>query len=89
MTQTTETKQIRTLIAKVVSASMNKTAVVTIERKVAHPIYGKFVKRTTKYYVHDEDNQLRVGDIVKIEQSRPLSKLKRWVLAEVLERSAA
>ncbi len=75
----------KTLVGKVKSASMNKTAVVVIERKAAHPVYGKFVKRTTKYYVHDEKNQLRVGDIVRIASSRPLSKLKRWVLVEVME----
>lgn len=75
----------KTLIGKVISSSMNKTAVVAIESKTAHPVYGKFVKRTTKYYVHDEDNKLNVGDVVRISASRPLSKLKRWVLTEVIE----
>lgn len=79
----------RTLVAKVVSAAMDKTAVVAIVRKIAHPVYGKFIKRTTKYYVHDENNQLKTGDIVRIKQTRPLSKLKRWTLCEVLEKSAA
>lgn len=82
-------KQDRTIIAKVVSNSMNKTAVAVVTRKTAHPVYGKFVVKTTKYYVHDQDNQLHVGDLIRIKQSRPLSKLKRWVLCEVLEKSVA
>jgi len=68
----------------VASNAMNKTAVVTIEVKTAHPVYGKFVKKTTKYYVHDENNVLKIGDLVRIRHSRPLSKLKRWVLEEVI-----
>lgn len=72
----------------VVSNGMNKTAVVTVERKTAHPVYGKFVKKTTKYYVHDEENILKVGDVVIIRHSRPLSKLKRWVLEEVVSSQA-
>lgn len=79
----------RSIIGVVVSAAMNKTAVVTVERKEAHPVYGKFVKRTTKYYVHDENNELNVGDVVRVKHCRPLSKLKKWVLVEVLEKAAA
>jgi small subunit ribosomal protein S17 len=76
--------QAMTVVGVVTSTSMNKSAVVATEIKIAHPVYGKFVKKTTKYYVHDEQNQLKVGDTVKIRHSRPLSKLKRWVLVEVI-----
>jgi small subunit ribosomal protein S17 len=88
-TENTENKHDRTIVAKVVSNSMNKTAVAVVTRKTAHPVYGKFVVRSTKYYVHDEENQLQVGDLIRIKQSRPLSKLKRWVLCEILDKSAA
>lgn len=84
-----QVKTERSIVGVVASSAMNKTAVVTVERKAAHPVYGKFVKRTTKYYVHDENNELQVGDVVRIKHSRPLSKLKRWVLIEVLEKTAA
>lgn len=77
----------RSLVGKVVSNKMDKTAVVAIERKTAHPVYGKFVTKTTKYYVHDNDNCLNIGDVVRISQTRPLSKLKRWVLSEVIEQA--
>ncbi len=76
--------QPKTVIGVVSSNAMDKTAVVKVEVKSAHPVYGKFVKKTTKYYVHDENNQLSIGDTVKIRHSRPLSKLKRWVLEEVI-----
>lgn len=75
----------RSLVGRVVSNSMNKTAVVAIERKTAHPVYGKYMVRTSKYYVHDENNNLNAGDLVRIIATRPLSKLKRWVLGEVIE----
>lgn len=76
--------QPKIIIGNVTSNAMDKTAVVSVEVKSAHPVYGKFIKRTTKYYVHDEKNVLKVGDTVKIRHSRPLSKLKRWVLEEVI-----
>lgn len=83
---TEQTKQISHIIGQVVSNKMNKTIVVQIERKVKHPIYGKYVKRTSKMYVHDEENSSRVGDLVRIQQTRPLSKTKRWKLVEIVKR---
>ncbi len=71
----------------VTSNKMQKSITVTIERKVKHPIYGKFVKTTKKFKAHDETNDAKVGDIVKIEETRPLSKTKRWRLVEVVERA--
>ena len=68
----------------VVSESMNKTIVVRIERKIRHPLYGKEMKRSKKLYVHDEENVAKVGDRVRIKETRPLSKLKRWRLLEVI-----
>ena len=77
----------RSIVGKVVSNKMNKTIVVQVERKVRHPLYGKYVKRFTKMYAHDESNQCNIGDIVMIRQTRPLSKLKRWSLVELLRSS--
>ncbi len=71
----------------VVSNKMDKTITVTVERKVKHPIYGKFTKKHTKFHAHDETNDCNIGDTVKIMETRPLSKLKRWRLVEVLERA--
>ena len=76
----------RTIIGKVISDKMNKTIVVQIDRKVKHPLYGKYVRRFSKMYAHDEDNTCRVGDVVVIQQTRPLSKTKRWKLVEILKR---
>lgn len=70
----------------VVSDRMDKTVVVVVERTVAHPLYGKRLRRQTKLYAHDEGNEYRAGDIVRIEETRPLSKLKRWRVVELLER---
>jgi small subunit ribosomal protein S17 len=81
-----ESQLVRTVIGKVISDKMNKTIVVQVERKVKHPQYGKYVRRFSKMYVHDEENMSRVGDVVRIQQSRPLSKTKRWKLVEVLKR---
>jgi len=86
-TATTKTGR-KTLIGYVVSNKMNKTAVVEVTRSKSHPLYGRVIKRSKKYYAHDEQNTCRVGDVVKIEESRPLSKLKRWNLVEVLRRAA-
>lgn len=74
-------------IGKVVSDKMEKTIVVAIETKVRHPLYGKTVNRTTKFKAHDENNDAKIGDIVKIMETRPLSKDKRWRLVEILERA--
>ena len=74
-------------VGKVVSARMDKTLVVTVERRVAHRLYGKQVARTTKYYAHDEERQANLGDTVRIMETRPLSKTKRWRLVEVVEQA--
>jgi small subunit ribosomal protein S17 len=66
---------------------MDKTITVAVERKVKHPIYGKFVKKTTKFHAHDEKNECTVGDTVRIMETRPLSKSKRWRLVEVVEKA--
>jgi small subunit ribosomal protein S17 len=73
--------KIRTLQGKVVSNKMEKSITVAIERQVKHPIYGKYIKRTTKIHAHDETNQCNEGDIVTISQCRPLSKTKSWTFA--------
>jgi small subunit ribosomal protein S17 len=89
MMQQTEHEQAktqRTVIGTVVSDKMHKTIVVQVERKVRHPLYGKFVRRFSKMYAHDEDNTCHIGDVVLIEQSRPLSRTKRWKLVEVIKR---
>ena len=74
-------------VGVVVSNKMDKTIVVAEKRKVKHPIYGKFVNKTTKYYVHDETNTCNIGDTVRIMETRPLSKSKRWRLVEIIERA--
>ncbi|GAB2921414.1 30S ribosomal protein S17 [Rheinheimera muenzenbergensis] len=76
---------IRTLQGKVISNKMDKSITVAIERSVKHPIYGKFIKRTTKLHVHDETNQCKEGDVVTIRECRPLSKTKSWTLVAVVE----
>jgi len=80
-------KKIRTKQGRVLSNKMDKSIVVTIERIVKHPVYGKFIKRTTKLHVHDKDNECSIGDIVKIRECRPLSKTKSWTLVEVVEKA--
>jgi small subunit ribosomal protein S17 len=66
---------------------MTKTIAVTVERKLRHPIYGKFVKKTKNFIAHDENNDCNIGDVVKIMETRPMSKLKRWRLVEIVERA--
>ncbi len=78
-------KASQTLTVQVIANAMEKTAVVLVERLVKHKRYGKYVKRHTKLYVHDENNQCKVGDKVMISQCRPLSKLKNWQLVKILE----
>ena len=85
-TSVEQNKSQRTIVGKVISDKMNKTIVVQIERKVKHPLYGKYVRRFSKMYAHDEENTCRIGDFVLIKQSRPLSKTKRWTLVEILKR---
>ncbi len=82
-----QAKTTRTVTGTVVSDRMDKTVTVMIERKVKHPVYGKFIRRSTKLHVHDEENTCQEGDKVMIEQCRPLSKSKSWRLVEVVERS--
>ncbi|WP_025733385.1 30S ribosomal protein S17 [Carnimonas nigrificans] len=79
--------QARTLTGKVVSDKMDKSIVVMVERSERHPIYGKYVKRSTKLHAHDETNQARTGDRVSIREGKPISKNKSWSLVEVIEQA--
>ncbi len=74
-------------IGVVASNKMDKTIVVVIERRMKHPIYGKFVKKSTRFFAHDENNDCNIGDTVRIMETRPLSKKKRWRLVEIIERA--
>lgn len=76
----------KTRVGAVVSDAMDKTIVVSVERRFAHPLYGKQVTRHKKYYAHDEENKARAGDVVSIVETRPLSKQKRWRLGEIIRR---
>jgi small subunit ribosomal protein S17 len=75
-------------VGEVVSTKMNKTIVVAVDMKKAHPLYRRVISRSKKFYVHDEENRALLGDVVRIEETRPMSKLKRWRLLEVIRRSA-
>ncbi|PWK51943.1 30S ribosomal protein S17 [Pleionea mediterranea] len=77
----------RTLTGKVVSDKMDKTITVLIERYVKHPLYGKFMKRSTKVHAHDENNECQMGDRVRVAESRPISKSKTWQLVEIVEKA--
>jgi len=72
---------------RVVSNRMDKSITVAVDRQIKHPIYGKFITKTTKYMAHDENNEANIGDIVKIMETRPLSKRKRWRLIEIIEKA--
>lgn len=85
--QSVERNDRKTRIGKVVSNKMDKTIVVAIETLVSHPLYKKSVKRTTKFKAHDENNECNIGDRVRIMETRPLSKEKRWRLVEIIERA--
>ena len=74
--------KVKIITAKVLKTAMDKSAVVSVERLVKHPVNGKFIKRSTKYHVHDESNKCVVGEIIKIKQCRPISKTKTWVIVE-------
>jgi small subunit ribosomal protein S17 len=76
----------RTLQGRVVSDRMDKSVTVRIERRVKHPLYGKFVRKSTKVHAHDENNECQVGDVVLVEQCRPLSKTKSWRFVRLVER---
>ena len=86
--QVAETKK-RTLTGKVISDKCDKTVTVIVERKVKHPVYGKFVRRSTKYHAHDEANNAAQGDVVTIEECRPISKSKSWRVLSVVEKAQA
>lgn len=81
-------KRTRTAMGKVVSSKMDKTITVLVERRVKHPVYGKYITRSSKVHAHDEDNQCRIGDLVTVAESRPLSRTKTWKLVEVVEQAA-
>jgi small subunit ribosomal protein S17 len=76
----------RTLQGRVVSDKMNKSITVQIERKIKHPLYGKYIRRSTKVHAHDENNECQIGDMVVVEQCRPLSKLKKWRFVKLVDR---
>ncbi|RQO31537.1 30S ribosomal protein S17 [Taibaiella sp. KBW10] len=84
---TAERKTRKSRIGLVTSNKMDKTITVAVERKVKHPIYGKFLKKTTKFHAHDDTNQCGIGDTVRIMETRPLSKTKCWRLVEVIEKA--
>ncbi|VVE74455.1 30S ribosomal protein S17 [Pandoraea anapnoica] len=85
MNDTAKTSLKRTLVGRVVSDKMDKTVTVLIERQMKHPLYGKYIVRSKKYHAHDETNQYKEGDLVEIEESRPLSKTKAWTVARLVE----
>lgn len=87
MNETTKTTTRRRLTGRVVGDKMDKTVTVQVDRMVRHPLYGKYVRRTTKYHAHDEANECHTGDTVLIEESRPISKSKTWKVARLLERT--
>lgn len=78
----------RTAIGRVTSNKMNQTATVVVERRVKHPMYGKYVRRSKKFHVHDPENVLAIGDVVQIKETRPISKTKSWALDRVLENAS-
>ena len=82
-----QNKAARSVSGRVVSNKMNKSITVVIERKVPHPLYGKFISRRTKFHAHDENNECEIADLVVIEECRPLSKTKSWRLIEVVEKA--
>lgn len=82
-------KKLRTVQGKVVSNKMDKSIVVLTERRVKHPLYGKFISKSSKIHAHDENNQCSVGDVVTIKECRPISKTKSWTLVEVVTSATA
>ncbi|MDG1250177.1 MAG: 30S ribosomal protein S17 [Gammaproteobacteria bacterium] len=84
-----EKKRVRTVSGKVVSNKMDKSITVLTERRVKHPIYGKYMSKSSKLHAHDENNQCAIGDLVTIRECRPLSKTKSWTLVEVVSTNAA
>jgi small subunit ribosomal protein S17 len=84
-----QTKVTRSLVGKVVSDARNKTITVLVERRVKHELYGKIVGKSRKYHAHDENNEYKLGDVVEISESRPISKTKSWVVTRLVEKAAA
>ena len=82
-----EAKKNRRLTGRVVSNAMDKTITLVVERRVKHPLYGKFIRRSTKVHAHDEANECNPGDVVTVEQCRPLSKTKSWRVLDILEKA--
>jgi small subunit ribosomal protein S17 len=82
------TEQLRTVEGRVVSNKMNKTVTILVERQVKHPLYGKYIRRSTKLHAHDEENACHEGDVVRVTECRPLSKTKNWRVVEVITRAA-
>ncbi|HOM74171.1 MAG TPA: 30S ribosomal protein S17 [Fervidobacterium sp.] len=75
------------LVGEVVSDKMDKTVTVKVERLFKHPEFGKYIKKSKKFYAHDENNECKIGDVVEIEESKPISRLKRWVVVRIVEKS--
>ena len=88
MSEQTEQAAVRTVTGRVISNKMDKTITVLVERQVKHPLYGKYIKRSSKLKAHDENNECREGDLVAIAQCRPISRHKAWRLVNVVESSA-
>jgi small subunit ribosomal protein S17 len=80
-------KVVRTLSGRVVSDKMDKTVTVLVERKVKHPLIGKVIRRSNKFHAHDENNECKIGDLVVIEESRPISKSKTWKVSKIVEKA--
>ena len=87
MSEQTEQAAVRTVTGRVISNKMDKTITVLVERQVKHPLYGKYMKRTSKVHAHDEDNSCGEGDLVSIAPCKPVSKTKAWRVVEILERA--
>lgn len=87
MSETQEQKVVRSLSGRVVSDKMDKTVTVLVERKVKHPLIGKVIRRSNKFHAHDETNECKEGDLVIIEESRPLSKTKTWKVSKIVEKT--
>jgi small subunit ribosomal protein S17 len=82
-----EKKQVRSLQGRVISDKMRKTVTVLVERRVQHPLYGKVIRRSQKYHAHDERNEYKLGDVVLIEECKPISKTKSWKVAQLIEKN--
>jgi len=87
--QTTPVKNTRTLVGRVVSDKRSKTVTVLVERRTAHELYGKIVAKSSKYHAHDEKGEYKMGDVVEIAESRPISKTKSWVVTRLVEKARA